>query len=193
VNIEQLPQLLIFNQKLVDLDFLLLRLLCGLRHCNLHDISHVLNLGFELHPLSNSFISLLLELVNSHSVQLNKFFISLFFLILKLDLLVLVQQEHEGGLQIIRVVCQNLVVEVQVIDQVTNEHEVISFKWRQLPDFPDFLLSLHAGVNLELAYYVICLDFNFRGFNLLLSWRHLPLSDIVEASESILAWSTTSA
>ena len=44
----------------------------------------------------------------------------------------LVHEEHEGGFQVFRIAMQNLIILIQVVDQISNKHQVICFKRTQI-------------------------------------------------------------
>ena len=50
-------------------------------------------------------------------------------------MLVFVQQEHEGSLEVFTVVMQHFVVVVEIVYEVPNEQKVVGFKGRQLSHF----------------------------------------------------------
>jgi len=104
VDIHQFSEPLIFNRELLNHLIGLLLLQLGFFNCDLHDVVHVFKLGPQFHACINCSISFTHELINSFSIKLDQSLISFLFLILKLQLFVLIMQEHESSLQIICIV-----------------------------------------------------------------------------------------
>ena len=104
VDIHQFSEPLIFSRELLNHLIGLPLLQLGFFNCNFHDVVHVFKLGPQFHASLNCSISVSHELINSLSIKLDQSLISFLFLILKLQLFVLIMQEHESSLQIICIV-----------------------------------------------------------------------------------------
>ena len=133
VNAHYLPQSVIFLLELLDEFFALVDLALVFLDCQLHHIRHVLKFGFELHCVFNGRIPLPLDFLESGAVKFNQFLVSFFLLKFELQLLMLVEKEHECGFKVTLVVVENLVVEVEVVHEVPQEQQVVGLEGAQVP------------------------------------------------------------
>lgn len=97
-------------------------------NCDLHDVSHHLHFRFEFHTNFNSVVPFSTNFLESFAIKVDELLISLLFLILELQLLVLVEKKHECCFEVARVIVKNFVVVIQVVDEVSNEEKIVGFE-----------------------------------------------------------------
>ena len=71
-------------------------------------------------------------MINAFTVETQQLLVSLFFLVLELKALVLVLKEHESSLEVICVVVKHLVIKIEIVDEVTDEQQIVGLERRQI-------------------------------------------------------------
>jgi hypothetical protein len=71
-------------------------------------------------------------MINTFTVKTQQLLVSLFFLVLELKALVLIVKEHESSFEVISVVMKHLVIKIEIVDEVTDEKQIVGFERRQI-------------------------------------------------------------
>ena len=102
-------------------------------------------------------------MINSFPVETQQLFISFFFLVLELKTLVLVLKEHESSFEIICVVVKHLVIKIKIVDEVTDEQQIVGFERRQIPyAFRFFFYFLRLNFFVSQNSSLVCLALSIR-------------------------------